>query len=687
MADQYTSDIFSAASGTSGASGYSGMPGDAFYSGTSGFSGIDGATVFSGTSGESGASGYSGLSGLNGEVAFSGYSGLNGDSGTSGVSGYSGTNGSSGESGYSGVGTSGFSGLGQSGPSGQSGTSGASTSGQSGFSGFGLSGASGQSGESGLSGASVSGESGTSGESGASGASVSGESGYSGTSGAGGSGVTWSAYSAAFTAAPGDGVLADTSVGVWDMTLPLTPVEGDTVSILDSTSSFGTNNLTVLNNGSLIRGVAESLVCDTTDAAIDLVYAGAVIGWTVKTYPGTTGGGGGVGPSGASGFSGNGGGMPYSSYSGTLAYTELVPGEYTNPDDNTTSSGISGLSGYVTAGKTYNLQMTCTGSGYSSYIADEWNWWGSPDGTPSSNGSWGYSRIWLKLPNYTVQSAIYDPQGNAFRYMDYASLAVSGMYAVGLSPDHKIGTSVISAESVGPVPVSVTFEALESGWAEMRYTLVSNTSYVQYSAYSMQPGTTWATFQLTEGSDRGPAGDSGTSGFSGEGSSGYSGASGAAAGGASYYVCPRESGASHAGGTYWSYPGWSAAVSSGQAYVVHLRPKLWNSTPSDQPFKCMFSGPAMASGYNRLSVTTTNGTPWAQTVNDINGVQWYADRTTAATQIFPDICGILKPAADGWLVPWFYADAAGSEYFQNWEASNGMPHAQQWFSLEKVTIP
>jgi hypothetical protein len=203
----------------------------------------------------------------------------------------------------------------------------------------------------------------------------------------------------------------------------------------------------------------------------------------------------------------------------------------------------------------------------------------------------------------------------------------------------------------------------------------------------MQQGTTWATFQLTEGSDRGPAGDSGTSGYSGAGTSGYSGASGAAAGGASYYICPRESGVSHAGGTYWSYPGWSAQVLSGQAYLCHYRPYMYCATGSDTPFKTSFSGPAMASGHDHMVATYSPSTPWATKINDINGIQYNCERNTVASNILPELTGIFLPTADGWLVPWFYGDASGSDWYLSWNAATGQPSVMQYFSLEKVTLP
>jgi hypothetical protein len=124
----------------------------------------------------------------------------------------------------------------------------------------------------------------------------------SGVSGASGfvGGPKWSAYSSTHTTYDTEGVLADTSLGGWTVTLPITPALGNTVSISDQKGTFATNNLTIGRNGENIQGFASNLVCNMNDATFELVYTGTDDGWKIRTYPGSA-------PSGYSGYSGQNG--------------------------------------------------------------------------------------------------------------------------------------------------------------------------------------------------------------------------------------------------------------------------------------------------------------------------------------------------------------------------------------------
>ena len=93
--------------------------------------------------------------------------------------------------------------------------------------------------------------------------------------------------SASANAVTGDKVAADTTSAAWTLTLPATPSNGDTVTVLDYAGTFDTDNLTIARNGSNIESLAEDMVCEVEDAAFTLVYVGSTIGWKVVPFQGT----------------------------------------------------------------------------------------------------------------------------------------------------------------------------------------------------------------------------------------------------------------------------------------------------------------------------------------------------------------------------------------------------------------
>lgn len=106
-------------------------------------------------------------------------------------------------------------------------------------------------------------------------------------------GIAFTRKTAAYTLSASEGIIADTTGGVFTVTLPATPAEGDTVYISDG-GDWSTNNLTVARNGSTIDGLAEDFVMDVGDVAVQFVYDGA----TWQVYPM----GAGTGPAGADGI-------------------------------------------------------------------------------------------------------------------------------------------------------------------------------------------------------------------------------------------------------------------------------------------------------------------------------------------------------------------------------------------------
>ncbi len=81
----------------------------------------------------------------------------------------------------------------------------------------------------------------------------------------------WRTVTAALTAAKGDRLVADVSGGVFAVTLPLNPADGDDVWIK---GNFKASNLTVARNGQTINDGASDLVLDRDNITAILVFGG-----------------------------------------------------------------------------------------------------------------------------------------------------------------------------------------------------------------------------------------------------------------------------------------------------------------------------------------------------------------------------------------------------------------------------
>jgi len=96
-------------------------------------------------------------------------------------------------------------------------------------------------------------------------------------------GVVTRQVNTTYQAVVNDRILADSSAGVFTITLPLNAslLLNDTIQIIDATQSFQANNVTVARNGSLIQGSAEDLTLDLNGAIMTLIYTGPTYGWIV----------------------------------------------------------------------------------------------------------------------------------------------------------------------------------------------------------------------------------------------------------------------------------------------------------------------------------------------------------------------------------------------------------------------
>jgi len=104
----------------------------------------------------------------------------------------------------------------------------------------------------------------------------------SGTSSA----TTWIRKTANYTAVSGDKIIADTSGGVFTVTLPSTPAVGNYVEFTDG-ADWGTNSLTVARNGSTVEGTTNDVLLNVKGISVYFIYDGTT--WQVTATLGKKG--------------------------------------------------------------------------------------------------------------------------------------------------------------------------------------------------------------------------------------------------------------------------------------------------------------------------------------------------------------------------------------------------------------
>ena len=75
----------------------------------------------------------------------------------------------------------------------------------------------------------------------------------------------------------------NTTGGAFTITLPGSPVQGDTVRIFDVADTFDSSNLTIARNGNPIMGDAADMTVSTEGAAFEMVFYDGVQGWRIIT--------------------------------------------------------------------------------------------------------------------------------------------------------------------------------------------------------------------------------------------------------------------------------------------------------------------------------------------------------------------------------------------------------------------
>ena len=91
--------------------------------------------------------------------------------------------------------------------------------------------------------------------------------------------------STTYTAEVNDRILCDTAGGQFTITFPLssTLLVGDQIQVIDATSNFNANNITIDRNGALINGASENLILDIDGSVVTLLYTGTTYGWVITS--------------------------------------------------------------------------------------------------------------------------------------------------------------------------------------------------------------------------------------------------------------------------------------------------------------------------------------------------------------------------------------------------------------------
>lgn len=77
----------------------------------------------------------------------------------------------------------------------------------------------------------------------------------------------------------GERIFANATSGGFTLTLPASPVDGDTIQIIDVAGICATNNITIDRNGQKIQNLSENLVMNLNNAALTMIYSGSTFGW------------------------------------------------------------------------------------------------------------------------------------------------------------------------------------------------------------------------------------------------------------------------------------------------------------------------------------------------------------------------------------------------------------------------
>ena len=101
-------------------------------------------------------------------------------------------------------------------------------------------------------------------------------------------GVQWQSVfygdgSTALIAIAGQGYFIDTTSGTVSVTLPASPIKGDTITISDYGANASTNNIRINPNGNKILGGSSNRFIQTNKETVKLIYSDNIKGWSVAS--------------------------------------------------------------------------------------------------------------------------------------------------------------------------------------------------------------------------------------------------------------------------------------------------------------------------------------------------------------------------------------------------------------------
>ena len=91
----------------------------------------------------------------------------------------------------------------------------------------------------------------------------------------------WTIKTASYTAINKDRLFVVPAEGLV-ITLPLTPNQGDSISIVDAAGTAAVTNFTIARNGKPIQSLSEDLIVDVASASFTLTYYNATNGWRIS---------------------------------------------------------------------------------------------------------------------------------------------------------------------------------------------------------------------------------------------------------------------------------------------------------------------------------------------------------------------------------------------------------------------